>query len=83
MAAMPRLATAAAAGDLPGFAAAWRKCLHYATRPRCHRVPADAVSRLPLRTWSARASSPNRVLVTELGACLAIASGRSAGRGDP
>jgi len=74
MAAMPRLATAAAAGDLPGFAAAWRKCLHYATLaalpPLCLLMlfaptVADLVSQGELA---------DRVLVTELGACLAIAA---------
>ncbi|MDT7686087.1 MAG: putative peptidoglycan lipid flippase [Pseudonocardiales bacterium] len=74
MAALPRLAAAAAVRDWPGFAVAWRKCLHYATLAALPPLCLLMLFAAPIANLVSQGELREPVLLDELGACLAIAA---------
>ncbi len=72
MAAMPELAEAASTGDGPGFARAWRRCLHYAvvvSLPALFLLVAFAG---PTADLLANGELRQAVVIAELAACLLV-----------
>jgi putative peptidoglycan lipid II flippase len=74
MAALPRLARAAADADWLGFATAWRQCLYYATLAALPPLCLLLVFAGPTADLLTNGQLHQRALVDELAACLTIAA---------
>jgi putative peptidoglycan lipid II flippase len=74
MAALPRLARAAADADWPGFAAAWRQCLYYATLAALPPLCLLLAFAGPTADLLSNGQLHQQALVDELTACLLIAA---------
>jgi peptidoglycan biosynthesis protein MviN/MurJ (putative lipid II flippase) len=74
MAALPRLARAAADADWPGFAAAWRQCLYYATLAALPPLCLLLAFAGPTADLLSNGQLHQQALVGELTSCLAIAA---------
>jgi peptidoglycan biosynthesis protein MviN/MurJ (putative lipid II flippase) len=74
MAALPRLAQAAADADWFGFAVAWRQCLYYATLASLPPLCLLAVFARPAADLLSNGQIHQQTLVEELAACLIIAA---------
>ena len=74
MAALPRLARAAAEADWVGFAVAWRQCLYYATLAALPPLCLLLVFARPTADLLSNGQLHQQALVDELAACLLIAA---------
>lgn len=74
VAALPKLAEAAAAGDRPGFGAAWRQGLHYAVVASLPPLCLLAVFAWPTADLLANGELRQTLLIGELAGCLAVAA---------
>jgi peptidoglycan biosynthesis protein MviN/MurJ (putative lipid II flippase) len=74
MAALPRLARAAAEADWSGFAVAWRQCLYYATLAALPPLCLLLVFARPTADLLSNGQLHQQSLVDELAACLLIAA---------
>jgi len=74
MAALPRLARAAAEADWPGFAGAWRQCLYYATLAALPPLCLLLVFARPTADLLSNGQLHQPALVDELAACLTVAA---------
>jgi putative peptidoglycan lipid II flippase len=74
MAALPRLARAAAESDWLGFAVAWRQCLYYATLAALPPLCLLLAFARPTADLLSNGQFHQQTLVDELAACLVIAA---------
>jgi peptidoglycan biosynthesis protein MviN/MurJ (putative lipid II flippase) len=74
MAALPRLARAAADADWLGFAVAWRQCLYYATLAALPPLCLLLVFARPTADLLSNGQLHQQALVDELAACLLLAA---------